>query len=135
MLKYISSFVLTTFLLVALTAFVQTDDKDNITIKQLKEGMENDSLLVILDVRMPQELEGKLGQIEGVINIPVQELEERLDELKEYRDNNIAIICRSGRRSLRATDLLKQKGFNVKNVLGGMIEYRQSEEDADNKED
>jgi rhodanese-related sulfurtransferase len=83
----------------------------------------NDSLLV-LDVRTEAELSGPLGQIEGVVNIPIDELEERINELNEYKEYDIAVICRSGRRSERGTKILNQNGFNSKNVVGGMQEYR-----------
>lgn len=95
----------------------------NITVDELKEEMISDTNLVILDVRKPKELTGTLGQIEGVINIPVQVLEERIEELSEYKNRNIAVICRSGNRSVAATIILNSKGFSAKNVLGGMIAY------------
>lgn len=127
MSKYILGYIASAFFFIFLTILAQSDDKDKITIDQLKYAMENDSTLVILDVRTPEELEGPLGQIEGVLNIPVQVLTDKLDELEEYKEYNIAVICRSGRRSARATTLLNQKGFKAQNVLGGMIAFRQSE--------
>ena len=106
----------------------QTADKNAITVDQLREMMSSDSNLILIDVRNPYELEDKsLGHIEGVINIPVQELEARLSELDEFKDKDIAVICRSGRRSGIATDLLVKNGFNAVNVLGGMIQYRSTE--------
>ena len=106
----------------------QTDEENAITVDQLREMMRSDSNLVILDVRNPYELEDKsLGHIDGVINIPVQELEKRLGELDEFKDKDIAVICRSGRRSGTATDLLVKNGFNAVNVLGGMVQYRATE--------
>lgn len=106
----------------------QTTDENAITVEQLREMMSSDSNLVLLDVRNPYELEDKsLGHIEGVINIPVQELEARLSELDEFKDKDIAVICRSGRRSGIATDILIKNGFNAVNVLGGMIQYRATE--------
>jgi rhodanese-related sulfurtransferase len=106
----------------------QTADENAITVDQLREMMVSDSNLVLLDVRNPYELEDKsLGHIKGVINIPVQELEKRLSELDEFKDRDIAVICRSGRRSGTATDLLVKNGFNAVNVLGGMVQYRATE--------
>ncbi|MEN8193348.1 MAG: rhodanese-like domain-containing protein [Bacteroidota bacterium] len=90
---------------------------------ELKQAMETDTTLIILDVRNPEELVGKHGHIDGVINIPVQELDERLNELNKYKKNHIAIICRSGNRSKDATALLNSKGFNAENVIGGMKAY------------
>jgi rhodanese-related sulfurtransferase len=85
--------------------------------------MEKDSNLVILDVRTPSELTGPLGKIDNVINIPVQVLSNRISELENYKNNNIAVICRSGNRSVFATKLLIENGFKAKNVIGGMISY------------
>lgn len=99
------------------------NDNFNMTALELKSAIENDADLLILDVRTPPELVGQHGQIEGVINIPVQVLHKRINELEEYKDKNIAIICRSGNRSVAATKLMQAKGFNAKNVLGGMINY------------
>lgn len=99
----------------------------SITTNELKTQMESDTNLVILDVRTPQELIGELGQIEGVINIPVQILADNLGELEKYKDKNIAVICRSGNRSVYATKILLENGFKAKNVLGGMIAYNRQD--------
>ena len=58
-----------------------------------------------------------------MINIPVQVLNQRINELDKYKDKNIAVICRSGNRSVMATKIIQAKGFNAKNVLGGMKSY------------
>jgi len=99
------------------------EDKFNMTAAELKEAMAVDSNLVILDVRTPEELVGEHGQIEGIINIPVKVLGKRVKELEGYKDKNIAVICRSGNRSVTATKIMQANGFNVKNVLGGMKVY------------
>jgi len=83
--------------------------------------------LVLLDVRTPQELVGELGKIDGVINIPLNELEQRLDELKQYKDKEIIVVCRSGRRSDIGTGILQKHGFNAMNLEGGMLGYRNAE--------
>lgn len=103
-------------------------DKDgNMSVAELKNAMKNDSSLVILDVRNPDELTGPLGHIDGVINIPVQDLEKRAGELEPYKDKNIAVICRTGRRSDAAQEMLNKKGFRAKSVSGGMTEYKKQE--------
>lgn len=120
----IKSLFLLLFVITVSTVSCQStnEQKDNFNISaaQLKDAMSKDSNLVILDVRTPQELVGQLGQIKGVINIPVQVLSSRINELEKYKDKNIAVICRSGNRSVIAAKMLLAKGFNVKNVLGGM---------------
>ena len=113
---------------VTIIGFAQTDIENTATVNQLNEMMRNDSNLVILDVRNSHELEDiSLGHIDGIVNIPLPELENRLGELDDYKDNDIAVICRSGRRSATATDLLVKSGFNAVNVLGGMVKYRATE--------
>ncbi len=111
--------------------FPQQGQKDTMTITELKTKLQNDSDLVVLDVRTPEELEGSLGKIDGVINIPIQELEKRIDELKQYKEKEIAVICRSGVRSQKGTMILNKNGFSAKNVVGGMLEYRRNGKDND----
>jgi len=101
----------------------QEKDNFNLTAEELITAMKSDSDLIILDVRTPPELVGEHGQIKGVINIPVQVLETRINELDEYKNTNIAVICRSGNRSVNGTKILLQNGFKAKNVIGGMKAY------------
>jgi len=112
----------------------QEDSKNSMSISELKNKMKSNlpagkagSTLIVLDVRTPEELRGSLGKIDEVINIPIQQLEERIHELDKYKGKEIAVICRSGNRSKTGTAILNANGFNAKNVLGGMIEYRNSE--------
>ena len=120
------------FLSVFLSSFLfvgysQKYDENSITVYQLREQMNSDSNLVILDVRNKKELSDSLGHIEGVINIPVQVLASRIHELDKYKNDEIAVICRSGRRSSIATKLLLKNGFNAENVLDGMEKYHATE--------
>jgi NADPH-dependent 2,4-dienoyl-CoA reductase/sulfur reductase-like enzyme/rhodanese-related sulfurtransferase len=71
----------------------------------------------VLDVRTPPEL--MLESVPGAVNIPLEELRERLDELP--RDREIHIVCRTGQRSYYATRILMQKGFKARNISGGMF--------------
>ncbi|GMU87720.1 MAG: hypothetical protein AMXMBFR48_29610 [Ignavibacteriales bacterium] len=119
--------VLFTFLIVAAASvfyFAQSKPEKNMSVEELKQAIKSDKNLIILDVRTPGELTGNLGQIDGVVNIPVQELEARVDELTEYKGKKIAVICRSGNRSVPATNLLLKNGHDAYNVPGGMIAWR-----------
>ena len=127
MLKKIFVMAIFSIFLLNINACAQQADQTNITVEQLKEKMKTDSSLIILDVRTPQELTGNLGQIDGVINIPVQELAKRVGELEKYKNKDLVVICRSGNRSAMATKFLNENGFKAKNILGGMKAYRQSE--------
>ncbi len=121
--KYIITLVSSIFF-ISVFAFSQTSDKAEITVAELLELINSDTKQIILDVRNPDELVGKLGHIAGVINIPVHKLENRLSELNKYKGKKILIICRSGNRSRYATAILNKNGFIAFNVVGGMRAYR-----------
>lgn len=85
---------------------------------------------VLLDTR--NEMEVSLGTIEGSINIPLDDLRNRLDELP--KDKEILVFCQVGLRGYIAYRILKQKGFKVRNLSGGYKTYqlavqKQSNED------
>ena len=126
MRKFINQFsfiLLTLIISLSSVSCAQLDKSDNITMQDFKEKLKNDKEMIVLDVRTEQELVGPLGKIDKAINIPVQELEKRISELKDYQDREIAVICRSGNRSVFGTQILIKNGFKAKNVLGGMKEY------------
>ncbi|WP_455367360.1 MBL fold metallo-hydrolase [[Eubacterium] cellulosolvens] len=80
----------------------------------------------LLDVRESAELQGELGQIEGVINIPITNLTAKTETLSHLKDKEIVLICRSGGRASTAAQILKQTGFKKPVVLeGGMLAWRQ----------
>ncbi|MFC1548183.1 rhodanese-like domain-containing protein [Candidatus Neomarinimicrobiota bacterium] len=89
-------------------------------MENLHALIDSDSTAMVLDVRTPEEYHGPLGHIEGALLIPVRELEERMQELSEYQNQKIYVICRSGGRSSRATRMLLETGHNATNVEGGM---------------
>lgn len=111
------------FIVITSIACAQQNQSSSITMKEFKERLATDKNLVILDVRTPEELAGPLGKIDNAINIPIQNLEQRIDELKSYKDKEILVICRTQNRSAVAINILQSKGYKAKNVLGGMTEF------------
>ena len=83
-----------------------------------------DQKTVVLDVRTEEEYFGPLGHIEGSILIPINELENRLIELHEYKKNTIYVVCRSGNRSGLGKDILVENNFTAVNVDGGMLNWK-----------
>ncbi len=75
---------------------------------------------LLLDVRTPEEFEA--GSLPEAINIPVDELRNRLAELQ--KDRKIAAFCQVGQRGYLATRILLQSGFDVVNIGGGYRTYR-----------
>lgn len=88
---------------------------DTISVEELKDK-ENP---YILDVRTVEEY--NLSHIDGAINIPLDELRENLEKLDKSKE--IIVHCHSGLRSYLACRILQQKGYNVKNLIGGYIMY------------
>ena len=74
----------------------------------------------LLDVRTPGEF--SQGHLPGAINISVDELRTRLDELPA--DQRIAVYCQVGQRGYLATRILQQSGMNALNVSGGYRTYK-----------
>lgn len=83
-----------------------------------------DNKTVVLDVRTEEEYYGPLGHINGSILIPINELEDRLSELNDYKENTIYVVCRSGNRSGFGKDILNKNNFTAVNVDGGMLDWK-----------
>ena len=84
-----------------------TQEYADVTVAEAKALIEGKPDMVILDVRTPSEFDD--GHIEGAINIPVDYLAERLDELS--KDDELLVYCRTGNRSARAVEILDDNGF------------------------
>jgi len=75
---------------------------------------------VLIDVRTPAEVAE--GMAPGAINIPLQEIQQRLSEFPKDRD--LLIYCRSGKRSMAASNFLIENGYDkVFNVVGGFLAF------------
>ena len=83
--------------------------------------LENDDYY-FLDVRTLKEHNTK--SIPNTACIPVQKIEQRIEEIAQYKDKKIIVYCRSGNRSEIATKILNQNGFDAYNMLGGMNEWK-----------
>lgn len=90
----------------------------------------NRDKIILLDIRT--KLEREAGYIEGSIHIPLQELRNRLNELDKSKE--IWVYCQVGQRGYYAERLLKQHGFNVKNVTGGYKIYMASKSASKKKD-
>lgn len=83
------------------------------------ETLPRDGSVILLDTRTPGEYHR--GHIEGFINIPVDELRDRLSELD--KNKKVYIICQSGLRSYIAYRILTQEGYDCRNFSGGFRLY------------
>ncbi len=83
------------------------------------ETLPRDGSITLLDARTPMEY--SRGHAEGFINIPVDELRERMNELD--KDKPVYVICQSGLRSYIASRILMGNGFDAYNFAGGFRFY------------
>jgi rhodanese-related sulfurtransferase len=79
----------------------------------LKEIVNNPETTIV-DVRMPFEYDEE--HVEGAINIPLQEIPQRVEEFKSMKQP-IVVYCRSGNRSAQAQMFLRQHG--IKEIYNG----------------
>ena len=73
----------------------------------------------LLDVRNPSEY--RLDHIEGAVNIPLDELRDRMGEVP--KDQEVWAYCAVGQRSYYAARALSQYGYDIKTLSGGFITF------------
>ncbi len=95
----------------------------DITVNELKKRIESGEKLNLIDVR--EEYEYEADNIEGLL-IPLADLPHRIEEIEDWRDEEVLVHCRSGKRSETAQHYMENQGFtNVRNVIGGILAYRE----------
>ncbi len=76
----------------------------------------------VLDVRTRVETDEEPARIESAQLIPLNELRDRLEEVP--RDLPVMTLCRSGKRSVMAFDILRKQGWQeVANIKGGLLAW------------
>ncbi len=94
-----------------------------ITVEEVKARIDGGEKLHILDVREPYEnTEFNIG---GIL-VPLGKIQSmQLDEIEDWKNEEVIVYCRSGNRSGQACQILEMAGFsNVKNLTGGMLQWR-----------
>ncbi len=101
------------------------DEETTKTEEKTVAKANDENSMLIVDVRTPEEFED--GAYPDAINIPLDELMERVSEIGENAAREIVVYCASGARSAYAQRMLKQVGYsNVKNGggIGAMMANR-----------
>lgn len=95
----------------------------DISVDELYERLvTEDEPPLLIDVRSPQEFYGAGGHIKNSRLIPLGELLNNTDIIKDYKNEEIVVICHSGSRSMMAAQILAQTGFkDVRNLEGGIM--------------
>ncbi len=92
----------------------------SVDVPQARQLLDDGAAL--LDVRRDDEW--RSGHVPDARHIPLDQLPTRADELPT--DRRVVAVCRSGARSARATQFLRQVGLDVVNLEGGMQAWARS---------
>ena len=90
-----------------------------ISAKELELQLNEGKQFNIIDVREVEEVEE--GKIPSAINIPLGLIEFRMHELD--KNTPYIMVCRSSARSRQATAFLEAQGYDVTNMVGGMLAW------------
>jgi len=96
---------------------------ENISVTEVKSRLEKGEHLHLVDVRQPDEnAEFNIG---GIL-LPLEKIQNlEFDDIEDLKDEEIIFYCRTGNRSTQACLFLEMSGFmNVKNLAGGMVEWK-----------
>jgi rhodanese-related sulfurtransferase len=97
----------------------------DIDAKEVFARLQNGEHLNLLDVR--GEMEYHTFNIGGK-NIPLPDLQEKIEDLEWNKDEEIIVICKVGLRSATAKSILELKGYkNIRNLTGGLIAWQKNQ--------
>lgn len=112
----------------SLTAYDQQceppETGDEMTVDELRQWRAECRTYVLIDVREP--FEHAMGHIEGCRLIPMGDLPALADEIPS--GNPVVVYCRTGARSARAVAMLRRRGYDALNLVGGIIAWEASGE-------
>jgi rhodanese-related sulfurtransferase len=91
-----------------------------ISPEEIQKKLVNGENVELIDVREDDEVE--TGMIPQARHIRMNDIPEQLDAID--KDKETIFICRSGARSGNVCAYLQEKGYNVINMAGGMLEYK-----------
>ena len=96
----------------------------DITVQELKQKKDKGEKFVLIDVREVHE--NNEFNIGGQL-IPLGQVMQSLDDLQDYKNEEVIVYCRSGARSGMAQNILQSAGFkNVRNLSGGVIAWAEA---------
>ena len=92
-----------------------------ITAEEAKNIMDSEEEYILLDVRVQEEFDE--GLIAGATLLPYTEIESKAETILPYKDKQILVYCRSGRRSKIAAESLAKLGYTNIKEFGGIIDW------------
>ncbi len=95
-----------------------------LSVETLKQQLDADDAVLLLDVRPAADFTGEQGHIAGARSLPLEALPAHLAELEDHKQRPIRLVCRTDRRSAQAERLLTEAGFtDVRVIRGGMTAW------------
>ena len=95
-----------------------------LSVVSLKQRLDEGEDILLLDVRTAEDYDGEQGHISGSLLLPLEQLENRIDEIGDYYEKTVATICRTDRKSAEAAQILAENGFaDVHVVKMGMTDW------------
>ena len=92
-------------------------------LRVMMEIEEGDDLPIVVDVRTDEEWKG--GHIEGALHVPVDALDERMNDIDRQR--LVVLYCQSGMRSIDGSYVLKRHGYpRVRSLAGGIAGWQEA---------
>ncbi len=82
-----------------------------LNVSVLKQRIDLGDDILLLDVRTAEDYNGEQGHVAGSTLLPLEELEQRIDELSDYYEKTVVTICRTDRKSAKAAQILAEQGF------------------------
>jgi phage shock protein E len=103
-------FGLLAIVLIAVTGCGGEPEVTSVNAATLSERLDSADAPVILDVRTLEEYSS--GHVPGAINVPYDQVADRVEEFAAFRDADVVVYCQSGKRASMAAADLKAAGFS-----------------------
>jgi rhodanese-related sulfurtransferase len=96
---------------------------DQISAEDVKKALDNKGNFVLLDVRTTSEY--SRGKISGSINLPVDEVFQKIEAIVPDKTQTVYVYCLSGSRSVYAVDMMVKLGYKkVYDMPNGLLAWR-----------
>ena len=82
-----------------------------LNVSVLKQRIDLGDDILLLNVRTAEDYNGEQGHVAGSTLLPLEELEQRIDEISDYYEKTVVTICRTDRKSAKAAQILAEQGF------------------------
>ena len=93
--------------------------ENNINYATMRKMLQENNNIIVIDIRPRDEY--SYGHLDGAINIPMQEIENKIKYRVQNKSQVIIVYCRYGGRSRKVVNKLRKMGYcNVYNLIGGI---------------